>query len=561
MFNRRQIDPSSDVISRSYAVISFSSTGDIIDANDNFLNVMGYRAEDLKGQHHRMFVCPEDASGSAYGDFWRRLGRGEAIVDRFRRIGNGGREVWIEASYNPIFDKRGSVERVVKYATDITERQRQEADANARLAAIDRSMAVIEFDLNGTILTANANFLDALGYRLEEVKGQHHRIFVEKEHAASREYQDFWAHLARGQFEAGQYKRIRRDGQEIWIEASYNPIFDARGVPVKVVKFATDITAAKRTADEASAKISSIDRSLAVIEFDISGNVLTANENFLSALGYRLDEIQGKHHRLFVERDEANHPNYAEFWKRLGEGEFEARVYKRIRKDGTPIWIQASYNPILDSSGKPFKVVKFATDMTALMTTIDLADETSGRVQSVAAAVEELSASVVEISRNMTQSTDATQGIISLTKTSNEAADRLVASMTSMQGIVDMIDDIARQVSLLSLNATIEAARAGEAGKGFAVVASEVKALATQTTTATSQIFGEISKVQEVAKSVAEGVRSILSSADEVGGYVTATASAIEEQSVVTRDISDNTSRSALSVREIADRIRSLSAG
>ncbi len=560
MLSRRKVDPSLEALNRSYAVISFKPTGEILSANENFLKLMGYTADELKGKDHRIFVAPAEAAGASYAEFWRKLASGQPFVDRFRRMAKGGREVWIEASYNPVLGRDGAVDHVVKFATDVTERHNHEAEANASLAAIDRSMAVIEFETDGTILTANENFLKTLGYTLSEVKGKHHSIFVTPEYAKSREYREFWDTLRSGRFLSGKFMRVCKDGSNAWIEASYNPILNADGKPIRVVKFATDVTAVKRATDEADAKLAAIGKAQAVIEFDTDGKIITANDNFLNALGYRLDEIVGRHHSMFVEAEEKEGADYAEFWRRLNAGQFQARVFKRIRKDGAPVWIQASYNPIVGSDGKPYKVVKFATDMTRLMETIGLAEETSASVESVAAAVEQLSASVVEISSNMSQTTSAAQGIMSLTRTSNESAERLLESMASMQGIVDIIDDIAKQVSLLSLNATIEAARAGESGKGFAVVASEVKGLASQTTAATSRIFGEINNLQAVAQSVADGVRRVMSSADTVDSFVTATASAIEEQSVVTQDISDNTARSASSVREIADRIRGLSA-
>ncbi|WMS41474.1 PAS domain-containing methyl-accepting chemotaxis protein [Acuticoccus sp. MNP-M23] len=559
MLSYRKADPSIEALNKSYAVISFKPSGEILVANDNFLNLLGYSADELKGQHHRIFVSPDEVASARYTEFWRRLAKGHPFVDRFRRICKDGREVWIEASYNPILGRGGEVERVVKFATDVTARHNQERESNAHLKAIDRSMAVIEFAMDGTIAAANENFLKTLGYTLNEVKGKHHSIFVTPEYAKSIEYRKFWEKLGTGKFVSGKFMRVCKDGKEVWIEASYNPIMDENGKPIRVVKFATDITASKRMTDEAAAKLDAISRVQAVIEFDMSGKILTANENFLRTLGYRLEEVTGKHHSIFVEAAEKDHADYATFWKQLREGKYQTRVYKRIRKDGNPVYIQASYNPIFDSHGKPYKVVKFATDMTRLMETVGLADETSARVESVAAAVEQLSASVLEISGNMAQTTDAAQGIMTLTRTSNENAQRLLESMASMQGIVDIIDDIAKQVSLLSLNATIEAARAGESGKGFAVVASEVKGLASQTTAATSRIFSEINNVQSVAQSVADGVKRVMSSADSVENLVTATAGAIEEQSAVTKDISDNTARSSSSVREIADRIRGLS--
>lgn len=237
-------------------------------------------------------------------------------------------------------------------------------DLRAQLDAIHKSQAVIEFSLDGKILHANENFLAALGYTLEEIQGQHHSMFVEPAYRASADYGNFWAKLKRGEFDAGQYKRIAKGGREIWIQASYNPVFDRNGRPYKVVKFAADISEQKKVMANYEGQIAAISKAQAVIEFSLDGIVLDANENFLHTLGYSLDEIQGKHHSLFVEPSYRESADYRAFWEKLKRGEYDAGQYKRIGKGGAEIWIQASYNPIMDASGRPYKVVKYATDIT-----------------------------------------------------------------------------------------------------------------------------------------------------------------------------------------------------
>ncbi len=243
------------------------------------------------------------------------------------------------------------------------------------LAAIDRSQAVIEFELDGTIITANQNFLSAMGYSLNEIAGQHHRMFVDPAESGSSSYTEFWRSLRSGQFKAAQYKRLGKGGKEIWIQASYNPILDDDGKPVKVVKFAADITEQKRTAMDAAGQIAAISRSQAVIEFDLTGKILTANDNFLNAMGYSLDEVRGRHHRMFVDPEFAASQAYEGFWAALGRGEFQAAEYKRLAKGSKEIWIQATYNPIFDADGKPVKVVKFATDITARKLAVNVLNE------------------------------------------------------------------------------------------------------------------------------------------------------------------------------------------
>ena len=227
-----------------------------------------------------------------------------------------------------------------------------------QIDAISKAQAVIEFDLDGTIITANDNFLNALGYTLSEIQGQHHRMFAPEELRNSAEYAVFWQKLNRGEFEAGEYKRIAKGGREIWIQASYNPIMDASGKPYKVVKFATDITQQKRANANFEGQINAISKAQAVIEFNLDGTIITANDNFLNTLGYALQEIQGQHHSMFAPEELKNSSEYTAFWQKLNRGEFETGEYKRIAKGGREIWIQASYNPILDANGKPYKVVK-----------------------------------------------------------------------------------------------------------------------------------------------------------------------------------------------------------
>ncbi|MBK8085191.1 MAG: PAS domain S-box protein [Devosia sp.] len=256
------------------------------------------------------------------------------------------------------------------------------ATDRATLEALSRSQAMIEFSLEGAILSANQNFLNALGYRLEEVVGQHHRIFVEPAYASSAEYRAFWERLRKGEYDAAEYKRLGKGGKEVWIQASYNPVFGKDGKPVKVVKIASDVSAQKLAAADPQGQIAAIAKSQAVIEFNLAGEVLTANENFCRTLGYQLDEIKGRHHRMFVEPGYASSSEYREFWDRLGRGEFQAAEYLRIGKGGKEVWIQATYNPIFDLNGKPFKVVKYATDITGRKAAVNMLGEGLGRLAS-----------------------------------------------------------------------------------------------------------------------------------------------------------------------------------
>jgi PAS domain S-box-containing protein len=322
-------------------------------------------------------------------------------------------------------------------------------------------------------------------------------------------------------------------------------------------------------------------KSQALIEFTVDGQIISANGNFLKAMGYSLDEIQGKHHSIFVELEHRNTRDYAEFWERLRRGEYQAGQYKRLGKNGRQVWIEGAYNPIFDQNGKVSKVVKFATDITAQMellanlkTLIDhnfgeidgavdrstsearaasmAADETSSNVQMVAASAEELAASIGEISQSMTKSRTATDNAFERAAAAGQCTEKLTTAAQAMNGIVGLIQNIAGQINLLALNATIEAARAGDAGKGFAVVASEVKNLANQAARATDQISKEIDGIQSTSDEVVTALDSIRDAIGDVRDYVTVTASAVEEQSSVTLSMS---SKHAERFRRRIDRV------
>ncbi len=355
-------------ISKTQAVIEFNMDGTIINANENFLAALDYTLDEIKGKHHAIFLDPSYRSSPEYAQFWESLNRGQYQQTEYKRFGKNNKEVWILASYNPILDDEGKPFKVVKYATDISKQKLQVADFSGQIKAIGKAQAVIEFNMDGTIINANLNFLHTLGYTLDEIKGRHHSIFVDPSYRSSPEYTQFWDTLARGQYQQAEYKRFGKGGKEVWIQASYNPILDLNGKPFKVVKYATDITKQKLQSADFSGQIDAIGKSQAVIEFNMDGTIANANPNFLGAVGYNLDEIKGKHHSMFVEPAYKNSTEYKQFWDTLNRGEFQQAEYKRMGKGGKEIWIQASYNPIMDMNGKPFKVVKYATDVTQMVT-------------------------------------------------------------------------------------------------------------------------------------------------------------------------------------------------
>ena len=543
-----------DAISRSQAMIEFNLDGSIITANRNFLDALGYRLDEIQGKHHSMFVPADQRDTAEYKAFWAALNRGEYQAREFKRIAKDGREVWIEASYNPVLDGNGKTVMVAKIATDITAKKIRSMTDASKIDAISRAQAVIEFKLDGTVVTANENFCKTLGYSLAEIEGKHHSLFMPQAERDSATYRAFWEKLNRGEYQAGEFKRVGKGGREVWILASYNPLIDENGKPYGVVKFATDVTAEKLKNADLAGQIAAIDKAQAVIEFNMDGTIITANANFLGALGYSLAEIKGKHHGMFVDPAEREGAAYREFWAALNRGQYQAAEYKRIGKGGKEVYIQASYNPILDLNGKPFKVVKYATDTTKQVLVRMGNERVRGMMESVAAGSEELNASVREISEAMTKSRETATSAVEQVSAADAQAQRLTEAAQAMSGIVELINNITGQINLLALNATIESARAGEAGRGFAVVASEVKSLANQAKQATDKIGQEIGSLNGISGDVVSALGSIKQAINNVSEYVTSTAAAVEEQSTVTNEMSTSMQRAAAEAAAIAAR-------
>lgn len=479
-------------LNKSLAVIEFDPTGHILSANGIFCQVMGYSPSEIVGRHHRMFVTEQEAASDAYQAFWRKLSQGEFEQREYRRIAKGGRNVWIQASYNPLVDSSGKVSRVVKVASDTTPARERNAAFEAKISAISRVQGVIEFTPGGEIIDANDNFLKLLGYTIDEIKGRLHRMFVSEKVAMSQEYRDLWAKLNAGEFAAGEFQRFGKGGREIWIQASYNPIFDVDNKVKSIVKFATDISGRVRAVSE------------------VAGGLEQLARNNLR-------------HRLVDAFDPAFEP---------------------LRHD---------YNASLDGLQATMKTIVSTADAVNSGTQEILvsSEVMSKRIESQAASLEQTAAALDEITVTVKQSAHgaleaalaaagARSGTALSGKVMNQAAavmGEIDESSNKISQIIGVIDGIAFQTNLLALNAGVEAARAGDSGRGFAVVAQEVRELAQRSATAAKEIKSLITAssdqvrrgVQLVAET-AEALEHVTAKVGEIDAALSEMAKSAREQ-------------------------------
>ena len=395
-----------------------------------------------------------------------------------------------------------------QHKSDLQEIQRFSCaltEANAKLAAISRSMAMIEFDRTGVILNANERFCQTMGYSIEQIRGKHHRLFCEEAYTHTDAYHQLWRDLARGEALSGTFMRLNKRGEQVWLEASYLPVLDSDHQVRSVIKVAADISARVHHEHENQSLIDAISRSMAVIEFTPQGQILNANDNFLRTVQYTREEIIGQHHSMFCHRSEVESPAYKAFWASLNRGEFHSHRFERKNKYGKTLFLEASYNPIFDTHGRLYKVVKFASDITeqvsTLRTAADSAHATSVQNDACARKGSQVVQQTVQIIEAMSHDLNqAAQSIDAVSKQSD-----------IIGAIVQTIRSIAEQTNMLALNAAIEAARAGEHGRGFAVVADEVRSLAARTSQATVEIVDVVRKNHDLSLSAVSSMQSSLS--------------------------------------------------
>ncbi len=528
-------------LGRSQAVVEFDMEGMVLTANENFLHVVGYSLDEIKGRHHSLFVEESYRESAAYKQFWYRLNMGEFLIDEYRRLGKGGKLVWIQASYNPILGANGRPYKVVQFATDVTTQKRQWMDSAGQLAAISRSQAVIEFDLDGMILTANDNFLSALGYSLEEVKGKHHSMFVEESYRQSNAYKDFWKRLSQGEFLSDEYKRLGKGGRNVWIQANYNPIFGIYGKPYKVVKFATVVTAQVKLREES-----------AMMRERETVSSAEMQEKVNSLLSVVAAAAEGDLTREITVRGDDAAGQMATGLERL-----LADLRVSIAGIGkTALEVAAASQQISAISQQLTSSSLQSAEQANTVSTNS--EQISANVGVVAASSEEMLASIREISKSATEASRIAKTAVAMADATNQTIGKLGLSSQEIGKVIKVITSIAQQTNLLALNATIEAARAGEAGKGFAVVANEVKELAKETARATEEISQKIEAIQSDTKAAVKAIGDVSEIINQVNDISSTIASAVEEQTATTNEIGRNVTDAARGTSEIASNIASV---
>jgi methyl-accepting chemotaxis protein len=580
-------------ISRSQAVIEFNLDGTVITANDNFLSTLGYSLAEIQGKHHQMFCDEFYAKSPDYALFWEKLNKGDYQANEFKRIGKGGREIWILASYNPILDENNKPYKVVKFATDITA---SKVELKARTDIMNLTSIVSESDLRGDILSINEKFCEVSKYSKEELIGKPHNTTRHPD-MPKEVFKEMWATIGRGKLFRGIIKNRAKDGTPYYVDAVIAPIMGENGKPKKYLGVRYDITEAEVERQNMRGVFRAIDDSYMFVEFDTTGNIVSGNKIFQETMGYTADELKGKNHRSCVDQATANSHEYAQFWPDLKAGKSQKGTFKRIAKSGKEVWMQSVYAPVVDETGRVVKVVTIATDvteqriineiqetatalssasteLTATATQMSAtatktnqesqiaaaaAEEVATGVQTVATNMEEMVASIKEIARSANESSQMSKMTLTKAQESNVTILKLGTSSQEIGDVIKVISSIAQQTNLLALNATIEAARAGEAGKGFAVVANEVKELAKQTAKATNDITNKIGAIQKDAQNAVEAIGGISKAVETLNGISGVIAAAVEEQTATTNEISRVVVQSKRGVESIAETVKSVS--
>ncbi|TMV14684.1 methyl-accepting chemotaxis protein [Arenibacterium halophilum] len=523
-----------DAIENILCIFEFDIEGRMLRANDRFCKLTGRNSSDIEGKRLEELCPPDTNRSSAFKGMWKTFRAGQGLGGELRMMNVDGDVLYLHVEYSVILDYDGNPARVVAYSRDITEAKALSADYESKIKAISRAQAMIEFDLEGQILTANTNFLEAMGYRSEEaIAGKHHSMFCDKETVESPDYAKQWEKLKSGQYVEGEFRRIRADGSEIWLRATYSPVLDSDGSPKKVVKYAVDVTAETIRAADFESKVGAINKSLAMIEYDLDGNVVDTNDKFLRLTGYSRREMIGQNHAHFCPSDEVQTQEYRNLWSDLRNGQYWLGRATRVGKFGNEIFVNTTCAPIFDKSGLPRGVIEYAFDIT---TQVRLENEIKSKAGEMGGIVSELGDSISQITGSTAETIEMAQASRSNADVGFDALNNAIASIDLIQkssdeisDIVRVIGEIANQTNLLAFNAAIEAARAGEHGIGFSVVADEVRKLAERSSGAAQEIGKLIGQSVERVNLGTERSQAAKLAFEEIVSSVAQTTSSIQK--------------------------------
>ena len=352
-----------DIMDVTSIVSEADKKGDIVNINEKFVEISQYSRDELIGNPHNVTRHP-DMPKETFKTMWATIGRGEIFRGMIKNRAKDGSAYYVDAVIAPVMGDNGKPRKYLGVRYDVTAAELESRNVRGILGVFDQSYAFIEFDTSGVITKANDNFLKTMGYDTHEIVGKHHRMFAEPEYGSSKAYESFWNELRAGNPQVGVVKRVAKSGKEVWLQATYAPVKDEMNRVVKVVKVAINVTEEKLASANAEGQLAAIHKAQPVVEFNLDGTILTANEKFLETMGYRLNDVVGKHHSMFVDPAYASSSEYRNFWAELNAGNYQTTETRRLGRNGKEVWFQSSFNPILDLNKRPFKIVKFATDVT-----------------------------------------------------------------------------------------------------------------------------------------------------------------------------------------------------